>query len=127
MTLLACTQTIDRFRSRKAKSFVDSASRVVDEGSRGVERTAYPPDPRSRVPVFSPGLLVGNPPPRWGAPGDDLVGCSNAAPAGESLSLLQQPASGAARRSRRGFRRKRDLSTAEKGASRFVLAMDSTR
>jgi hypothetical protein len=26
---------------------------------------------RSRVPVFSPGLLVGNPPPRWGAPGDD--------------------------------------------------------
>jgi len=21
--------------------------------------------------VFSPGLLVGNPPPRWGAPGDD--------------------------------------------------------
>ena len=26
---------------------------------------------RSRVPAFSPGLLAGNPPPRWGAPGDD--------------------------------------------------------
>jgi len=28
---------------------------------------------RSRVLVFSPGLLDGNPPPRWGAPGEDQI------------------------------------------------------
>jgi len=27
----------------------------------------------SRVPALSPGLLAGNPPPRWGAPGDDAA------------------------------------------------------
>ncbi len=31
---------------------------------------------RSRVPGFSPGLLDGNPPPRWGAPGEDQVDCT---------------------------------------------------
>src|SRR6478736_522183 len=28
---------------------------------------------RSRVPATSPGSLVGNPPSRWGAPGEDLA------------------------------------------------------
>ncbi len=27
--------------------------------------------------MFSPGLLVGNPPPRWGAPGDDPAAFEN--------------------------------------------------
>ena len=31
-------------------------------------------DTRSRAPARSPGSLVGNPPPRWGAPGDDRAG-----------------------------------------------------
>ena len=29
--------------------------------------------------MFSPGLLDGNPPPRWGAPGEDQIGTHNAA------------------------------------------------
>jgi hypothetical protein len=33
---------------------------------------------RSRVPASSPGLLGGNPPPRWGAPGDDPAGSNRA-------------------------------------------------
>ena len=43
----------------------DRARRVRPRGPRASFRA------RSRVPAPSPGSLAGNPPPRWGAPGDD--------------------------------------------------------
>jgi len=51
----------------------------MDDGLRAVRARLLPSaTTRSWVPARSPGSLAGNPPPRWGAPGDDLARAARA-------------------------------------------------
>ena len=44
--------------------------------------------------MFSPGLLDGNPPPRWGAPGEDQIDSNNAIDKRGSLECISSASVG---------------------------------